>query len=931
MSHSEQEVEEMLRAAWRLPYGASQVAAAEEVVRRSDAVGRPGLRYASRILAVAAYQYGGEPAKMVVPFSWCLAAYDRGESDSRFDHQLFWYFKGVIGALTSFPEVSLDRTRAVLADMERRYRLAGHGVGPVHQRRARVHRHLGDLDAAEEEYRLWCASPRSAMSDCAGCEPSEKVYHLEDTGRYEEAVALAAPVLDGELACTEQPHGILTALLRPYLRVGALDDAADAHRRAYRAVQHDRSELALVAEHIRFCALSGNEVRGLELVERHLGWLDEPPSPMTEMEFAAAASRTLDLIVARGHGDDPVRRPGFREREATTVPVARLRDELADRALAVAARFDERNGTSHQSESVRGQLVEEPLVDHLPLSGLVRRGRSGQAPATAPTAPGEPPTAEVLPERPEALAELAEREMWFENDGRAASAWERFDELCPHPEPALLARRLVAHGFRLADGDVELAQETWRRAMTLFARVGDLVRENETRTRLGVLLCQGGRSEEGLAEINRGLLALDGDGHRGEALRARCRLAAAYHLSDRTDDAVELLAEAVERAERFGDRVVLAGVVAQHARFASQAGLDARTRLLPLWERALEELEAFPPSTLLRRVQFGLASLRANLGELPGAYGLFAEAARTDESALRFAALHRRAQVALNLGRSLEAQEQLTDLVVDLEEDGQAERAAYVRLDLADACLRIELPDEAAEATEEALPALERLGDVDELYRGRFLLAQSYRALGHVEQALALFDELVEYCEREENPAGVAQMHGHVADVLDEQDRDAEAAERYLRAAEACRRAERRVEELENRRKAALSWHWAGEGERAWEVLSGADELAAELPAGDPAVGWQRARLSYDAARILAALGRLDDGLPRASAAAAGFRALDGRVEAAIADVLRGRMLIDLDRRDEAEVVLTHALDELPEGADNYRERVAELLGELRG
>ncbi|WP_016697693.1 hypothetical protein, partial [Actinoalloteichus spitiensis] len=522
MSHSEQEVEEMLRAAWRLPYGASQIAAAEEVVRRSDAVGSPELRYAARILAVSAYQYGGEPARMVVPFSWCLAAYDRGESDGRFDHQLFWYFKGVVGALTCFPEVPLDRTRAVLADMERRYRLAGHGVGPVHQHRAMVHRHLGDLDAAEEEYRLWCASPRGEMSDCAGCEPSEKVYHLERTGRYEEAVALAVPVLDGELTCSEQPHGILTALLRPYLRVGALDDAADAHRRAYRAVQHDRGELSLVAEHVRFCALSGNEVRGLELVERHLGWLDEPPSPLAEMEFAVAAARILDLIAARGHGDDPVRRPGFRGREATTVPVARLRDELADRALAVAARFDARNGSSYQSELVRGQLVEEPLVDHLPLSGLVRRGRTGQA--APPPAPSDPPVTEALPERPEALAEVAEREMWFENEGRAAAAWARFDEVCPHPEPGLLARRLVAHGFRLADGDVELAEETWRRAVTLFSRAGDLVRENETRTRLGVLLCQGGRSEEGLAEINRGLLALEGDGHQGEALRARCRL-----------------------------------------------------------------------------------------------------------------------------------------------------------------------------------------------------------------------------------------------------------------------------------------------------------------------------------------------------------------------------------------------------------------------
>ena len=43
-------------------------------------------------------------------------------------------------------------------------------------------------------------------------------------------MALAKPVLDRTLTCSEQPQSILTELLVPYLRTGRLEQAVDAHR-----------------------------------------------------------------------------------------------------------------------------------------------------------------------------------------------------------------------------------------------------------------------------------------------------------------------------------------------------------------------------------------------------------------------------------------------------------------------------------------------------------------------------------------------------------------------------------------------------------------------------------------------------------------------------------------------------------------------------
>jgi len=357
----EQPLWDRLWATQRLSHGKGRIAALETVIREADAQGSPGLRYAARIFITSAYAQGGEPAKAFVPFSWCLAVHDRGEADPHWDHNLYWFFKFMVSSMTGFPEVPLERTYAALDDMERRYRLAGYTMNPVHQYRSRVARHIGDRETAAEEYRLWSAAPRGEMSDCIGCEPSDKVGHLSWLGHHADAVAVAAPVLGGTFTCTEQPQDILTSLLLPYVHIGRHEDAANAHRQAYRAIQHDPAQLREVALHVEFCALTGNHARGLDLVERHLGWLGEAPTPLAELDFAATAALNLRLVTESGHGDAQVRRPGG---ETTA---AALHEELAERALAVVARFDARNGTSEQSDRIRALLAAEPLLDHLPL------------------------------------------------------------------------------------------------------------------------------------------------------------------------------------------------------------------------------------------------------------------------------------------------------------------------------------------------------------------------------------------------------------------------------------------------------------------------------------------------------------------------------------------------------------------------------------
>ncbi|MFD8491638.1 tetratricopeptide repeat protein [Amycolatopsis sp. NPDC059657] len=865
---SDEQLWERLWAAERLPHGKGQIAAFEEVLRRADAEGSPEIQYAVRIFITSAYQQGGEPAKAFVPFSWCLAMHDRGEADSRWDSNLLWYFKFMVSSMTNFPEIPLERTYAVLDDMERRYRLAGHTMNPVHQHRESVARHLGDKETAAEQYRLWNASPRGEMSDCVGCEPDSKVAHLKWLGRHEEAVQLAEPVLAGTLTCSEQPHSMQSSLLLAYVHTGRLAEAASAHRQAYRAIRTQPAYLYTVAEHIEFCALTGNPGRALELIERHLGWLAEAPTPMAEMTFCAMAALALRVVAESGHADAAIERPDG------PVSAGDLLAELTSRALAVAARFDARNGNSTQSSQIQAILDARPLLDRLPLSGPM------------PSVPE--PVAVSYPDSPAELATLAEHQFMIDDNSASAVTWARFDELLPAPEGDLLARRLVAAGSLVVNEDRDAAGRHWTRAAEVYRELGNEVRYEAVRARLGLLSCFAG---EGLDDLTASVERLAGLGDAEQYAWSLLRLAQAALVTGDPDRAMATLDEARKPAEEADIPLLTAQLVNQTAEFSAALGEELTIESIELLEDAAERFRAAGAPIRATGATHTLARLKAAFGDVEAAYGLFPQ------------------------------------VIADFTAFGNPLAAAQARVDFGGLCLRADRPEEAADALEDAISVLSRL-EAD-ISQPQFLLAKAYRELRQPDQALELLDEVAALCLAQENQAGAGQMHDLSGEILDELDRDAQAAESFTRAADLFAESGFSVDELRTRRRATLSWHWARDQDRSLAALAVADALAATLPAEDPQTLWEHSMLNYDASRILANFDRPAEALPRIVKATEGFVALEALTEVAIAGSLHGRILRDLDRPAEARAVLTDALAALPAEATHQRAQLQALLDDL--
>jgi hypothetical protein len=417
---TKEELEAAFAEARTMPHGDGQMAELERIIAHADALGEVRLGFDVRFELIRATHYHTERWRMLPAFSWCLAAFDREPSlfDEDDAEMLRWYHKWAIGTLVSTPRVGLAQAMAALDDMERRYREGGHSMHAIYNMRARTADHVGDEAAARRYLELWRTAERDENSDCSGCDPCRQAGLYAGWGEWQRAVDTLEPVVTGVLGCQEQPERGLASALVPYVRVGRYDEAAKAHVRAYRRHRHERDGFPYLPEHLRFCALTGNLERGLDIVAEHLGWLDRPFDDMSAMEFSTAGALLCRLATEAGI-HRTIARPEHGDRQAAELTVARLGDDLTAQARDLAARFDARNGTTRQSQRVETWLAVTPVVSGVELPPDPKRGQ--------PYVPVAPDGREelVAPLALEAIAAILDErgDRYRVEDGRISGQW----------------------------------------------------------------------------------------------------------------------------------------------------------------------------------------------------------------------------------------------------------------------------------------------------------------------------------------------------------------------------------------------------------------------------------------------------------------------------------------------------------------------------
>ncbi|MFK0255370.1 tetratricopeptide repeat protein [Streptomyces sp. NPDC090445] len=876
MTHAE--IQRGLAENHNAPNGTARNAHAEALVGAAEALGDAALFRDTLDNLIRAYLWSSESSKMLVPFARLLQEYDKdpGSFTTSDTRSLFWKFKWVASAISDSPEIPLESAWGWIAEMERRYRIAGYGERPVRKAEMWLAHSTGDDERADRAHRAWLAADRDSMSDCRACELNSQGNYTAWRGDDAQALEHWKPVLAGDRTCAEEPHRVLSGSLLPLLRLGRLDEARAHHLRGYRMARGNESLLPAVARHIEFCALSGNESRGLEILAEHAAHLGPLANVDDQLAFHGGILVLLRRLKELGHGDSPAA-----SYEGVPRTVSELYELMYAGSLAIARRFDSRNGTTRTSDRFLARIGAQPLVGVLPL-GV----RSAQLPQTEGTAAAVGPVAAVptaaAAATPEAaFTDLVERARQARDQGRPAAdgLWAevavRMDALPEEGVDPLVAADVAdSRALAAARAGAPEAAELLEAVRDRYRALGQDERAALAELRLASVAGQCGaepdRVRELLAAAAWAAEALD----PGEPLRAR-RIASAELASLRIEPYLRSRETGHEHADGHAH-----GHGHDHAH-----GHD------PEHDRGQRELAAFAEAhaqtlpDLAADAEELLARVALSQGDPERAVVLLGSAARRVAEAGRpwqaVDPLVLRAGLLMSLGLPEEAEEAARSAVEFTVEITDAETQAAARLTLADALLR--RADAAAEAAEHALTAahwfdqagLAALGGA----QARFALATAYARDGRVPDAAEVLQSaLPDLLEHGDSQAVSAREF--LGDLLRRLNEPRAAAEQFLLAAEVAK-------------------DWDDPRPQADLAHSAADQLAAAQLPEEAAAAYERA----------VELHRMNGGAPVAEVRILRSLAWLALREGAFgASVARARFLMD-----EAAGVLEAALSSDPE------------------
>jgi len=730
------------------PRGRATSAVAEELVEAAEAYGDAEVTVSALAELMRAYHGSGEAVKYPVAFARLLALWD--ENPKAFDesevHRLFWYFKWVASGLLSTPEVPLASIRGWIAEMRRRYREAGHDLQPAFAQEYFLAWQLGEGE--ELAYELWATRGRTEFSDCAACEARSRADHHILHGADERGLAELQPTFDGQYSCDEEPHNSQALALLPLLRLGRLDEARAAHLTGYRKVRGQESELTPVGRHLEFCALTGNEARGLELLAHNRALFDFTAAPSSRLSFLTGVELLLARLVETGHGDLPCAGP-----LGTQWTVSSLRDATARQADELAGRFDTRNGNDAVSASRRRRLAVRPLTTRLNL-GV-------QTPALAPSVADrtEPPTPTLTPtltptsiEVPPDFDELVAQTRRLDRKGHpgARALWDVLLERSAQADAAADTDVEVVEVDELLRGEIasELAQraakqQDWdtcaarlREAVEHYARADRPARSIASESRLA--WCQAIRDDNAdtAAAAEEAWPVLDGLLARVEALTA----AGFDTEEDRHEALARTLVVRQSRVLTARHALLKAGGTGQHTRWAEVFTGEAQT-LIAAGAAAPWAVQVALAHELLAEFQAGHGAAAQGEASARRAVEIFTEQGWPWR-------LHRgRLLLAVTLG----AQGRHAEAMAELER-GLAEAPSYVPPEeltplyrmLANTALRERQYPTAVRAFSEAAARLDREGEPLDARQVRWELSRALRAQGSAGDAVAVLESLLD-------------------------------------------------------------------------------------------------------------------------------------------------------------------------------------------
>ncbi len=885
-------------------HGPTQRAWIDRAIALADEAGEQELAYKARMHLVASAYWTGDTDAALTAFVWCIGM---NESDPlhfptalRDGIDLLWFYKWMPSSLGSSPIFPLEEIERVMEQMAERFTREGVGMGAVAQARFDEARIDGRLEEAELRRMELKSTPRDEYSHCEACVRRAEGQFLALVGRESEALVLFDEMFEQDLSCGTEPETALASALLPLLRAGRLGQAKAAHLRSYRAVKQDADRIGVIADHLVFCAVTGNESRGLTLLERHIGWLaHDGLDDRSHFSAFLAVGVLLDAIDRAGLGATTVRGAAvpelvrfFGEHEGQW-SVHELAAAAWSAATALGARFDERNANGHYADRIRSArgLANEhydlPLdaPSFVPLPGAVRTeptdapgwllharelagaGLHDEAIAAVESGLALDPDAE---QRSGLDLLLIQRFAGTEREDKAIAAiTDRVEALraLGRTEQAEIEQSLGPVLFGTAE------EEDLPRLLEALERAADPAVRADLAVTAGMLLVILERFEQAKPLLQRGIADATVAGAE-EIIQTGMRCVMQVHSYLGEPDAAAATADALlDRPLNRSNRATMLSWRSR-ALFA-----DGDT------QAALADAEA----AFALAVELGARPMLIEFGTLSA--GLLSELDRDQESANRWRLVVREAELA-----------ERSDL------DG-------MRFNFARALVYAGNADEAIETLEELKEHEESSGaNAGARAETRLWLGRAYRLALELPRAYMYWRDAVGLYEEFEDFAGAAAAGFELGTLLMQlEDSDADAQGCLESALENARKAPEQTELLLNVLH-LLAKTKCRNGETSG--LDALDEAMAIAKANEEQ--WFMADLTYSRARCLQLLDRADEAIPIALEAADLYLAADSVEDAGNAELLVAQLLTRADRPADAAPIFASALEKLTDDPGSF-------------
>lgn len=347
---SNAEIKRLQYEARQLSDSPAKVALLEQAVKIADSLNDTDKGVELRMELVSAAISSGVDDRALVAFAWCLAQSDK--DNERFpENDFLWEYKWILGGITGFPTVSVQKIWEMEDDYEKRLSRNGYSLRPVYKLRSTIASDMGFLRRAREFETKWRKAPRDGMVDCRACEVDSEVRALLRKRKFSEVVRKAKPILNGSLRCQSVPQRTYGDVVIAQLSLGNLDEAHEAFAAGYPRLHNKHNLLLAISNHLCYLIRVLDVRRGLKLIERHLPWTFQANYPLDRMVFFAMTGCFFERLAAERPKPRKVRIPSALavHRDDDKYAPAELAAWFQSEAALMAARYDHRNGNNYKS------------------------------------------------------------------------------------------------------------------------------------------------------------------------------------------------------------------------------------------------------------------------------------------------------------------------------------------------------------------------------------------------------------------------------------------------------------------------------------------------------------------------------------------------------------------------------------------------------